>query len=99
MLLTPKYPQTPAARALPVHAPAAPAQHAHANVCTCQQPQTIAPGRRVAPTLGVIAGAVAAVVAVGVVLTALLVAVTVAAVSVAVVAVVLRSLLAPPRHR
>jgi hypothetical protein len=99
VLLTPKYPQTPAAPTLPVHAPAAPAPHAHAPVCACQQPQPVAPARRVAPTLGVIAGAVAAVVAVGVVLTVLLVAVTLAAVSVDVVAVILRSLLAPPRQR
>ena len=100
MLLTPKYPQTPTAPSLPGHAPtAAPLQHAHAPVCPCQQPQPAAPTRRVAPTLGVVTGAVGAVVTIGVVLTALLVAVTVAAVSVAVVAVVLRSLLAPPRHR
>jgi hypothetical protein len=75
--------------------PAAPvitsAVHAHAPVCACQQgyPATV-PGRRAAPTLGVAAGAVAAVVTVGV---------PVAAVSVAVVALVLRSLLAPPRRR
>lgn len=100
MLLNPKYPQSPAAPAAPVITSAVLSQHAHAPVCVCQRGQPAAvPGRRVAPTLGVVTGAVAAVVAVGVVLTALLVAVTVAAVSVAVVALVLRSLLAPPRQR
>ena len=97
MLLAPKYPQ-PGPSTLPVHA-RRPVQHAHAPVCSCQQPQHAIRTRRVAPALGVAAGAVTAVVAIGVVLTALLVAVTVAAVSVAVVAVVLRSLLTPPRHR
>jgi hypothetical protein len=89
MLLSPKYPPPPTTPAAPVITSAV---HAHAPVCACQQghPATV-PGRRVAPTLGVIAGAVAAVVTVGVVLTALLVTVT--------VAVVLRSLLAPPRRR
>jgi hypothetical protein len=100
MLLNPKYPPAPATPAAPVITSTTLPQHAHAPVCTCQQSHPAAvPGRRVAPTLGVAAGAVAGVVAVGVVLTALLVAVTVAAVSVAVVAVVLRSLLAPPRRR
>lgn len=86
MSLTPKYPQAPA-----VPEPYAP----HPPACHCHP---TAPARRTVPTAGVIAGAVAAVVTVGIVLTALLVAVTVAAVSVAVVAVVLRSLLAPPRQ-
>ncbi|WUH92351.1 hypothetical protein OG900_21075 [Streptomyces sp. NBC_00433] len=86
MSLTPKYPQAPA-----VPEPYAP----HPPACHCQ-PTT--PARRTAPTVAVIAGGSAAVVTVGVVLTALLVAVTVAAVSVAVVAVVLRSLLTPPRQ-
>jgi hypothetical protein len=103
VLLNPKYAQPPAAPAAPVIASAVLPQHSHAPVCTCQHAHSAAvPGRRVAPSLGVIAGAVAAVVTVGVVLTVLLVAVTVAAVSVAVVAVVavvLRSLLAPPRRR
>jgi hypothetical protein len=98
MLLNPKYPPAPTTPAAPVITSAVPPQHAHAPVCACQQGHPI-PGRQVAPTFGVAAGAVAAVVTVGVVLTALLVAVTVAAVSVAVVAVVLRSLLAPPRRR
>jgi hypothetical protein len=100
MLLSPKYPPAPTTPAAPVTTSTVPAQHAHAPVCTCQQSHhPAAPARRVAPTLGLASGAVAAVVTVGVVLTALLVAVTVAAVSVAVVAVVLRSLLAPPRRR
>ncbi|MFI0723917.1 hypothetical protein [Streptomyces sp. NPDC021224] len=101
MFLNPKYPPAPTTPAAPVITSAAITQHAHAPVCTCQQtqPVAVAPGRRVAPTLGVTAGAVAAVVTVGVVLTALLVAVTVAAVSVALVALVARSLLAPPRQR
>jgi hypothetical protein len=100
VLLNPKYPPAPTTPAAPVITSAVLPQHTHAPVCLCQQAHPAAvPGRRVAPTLGVIAGAVAAVITVGVVLTALLVAVTVAAVSVAVVAVVLRSLLAPPRRR
>jgi hypothetical protein len=100
MLLSPKYPPAPTTPAAPVITSTALPQHAHAPVCACQQSHpAAAPGRRVAPTVGVAAGAVAAVITVGVVLTALLVAVTVAAVSVAVVAVVLRSLLAPPRRR
>ena len=96
MLLTPKYPQTLAAPTLHTGTPVASAQHVHAPACQCQ---TAAPARRAAPTVGVIVGAAGAVVLVGVVLTALLVAVAVAAVSVAVVAVVLRSLLTPPRNR
>lgn len=100
MLLSPKYPQTPT---LPAHLATTPmsVQHPHhPSVCACQTATPpAAPPRRVAPAAGVVVGAVAAVITVGVVLTALLVAVTVAAVSVAVVAVVLRSLLAPPRQR
>lgn len=99
MLLSPKYPQPPTASTAPVITSAAlpqDPQHVHAPACHCQPS---APARRTVPTVGVIAGAVAAVVTVGIVLTALLVAVTVAAVSVAVVAVVLRSLLTPPRQR
>jgi hypothetical protein len=99
VLLTPKYPQTPTVSTLHDFASTAPAQHTHAPICSCQQPQPTAPARRITPTLGMAAGAVTAIVAVGVVLTALVVAVAVAAVSVAVVAVVLRSLLTPPRHR
>jgi hypothetical protein len=99
VFLTPKYPPTTVPTS---HAPepVAPAQqYAHAPACHCRQTHPIAPARRIPPTVGVAAGALAAVVTVGVVLTALLVAVTVAAISVAVVAVVLRSLLAPPRQR
>jgi hypothetical protein len=92
--LTPKYPQAPT---IPTASPVAPEQHATA--CQCQHPQPVTAARRTAPALGLATGAVAVVVTVGVVLTALLVAVTVAAISVAVVAVVLRSLLAPPRQR
>ena len=99
MLLAPKYPQPQTPSTPHVTTSPAPVQHAHAPLCSCQQPQPATPARRVAPALGVAAGAVTAVVAIGVVLTALLVAVAVAAVSVAVVAVVLRSLLTPPRHR
>jgi hypothetical protein len=100
MLLSPKYPPAPTTPAAPVITSTVPAQHAHAPVCACQQSHPAAVhGRRVVPSLGLAAGAVAGVVAVGVVLTALLVAVTVAAVSVTVVALVARSLLAPPRQR
>ncbi|WP_078861883.1 hypothetical protein [Streptomyces sp. NRRL F-5123] len=100
MLLNPKYPPAPTAPAAPVSTSTALPQHAHAPVCACQQAHPAAtPGHRFAPTVGVVAGAVAAVVTVGVILTALLVAVTVAAISVAIVAVILRSLLAPPRQR
>jgi hypothetical protein len=99
VFLSPKHPQPPAALAASVLTSAVLPQHTHAPVCTCHQGHPTASfGRRVAPTLGIAAGAVAAVVTVSVVLTALLVAVTVAAVSVAVVALV-RSLLAPPRRR
>ena len=100
MLLSPKYPQTPTISAHTTTGPM-PIQHPHhPTVCACQAttPPAASP-RRVAPTAGVVVGAVAAVITVGVVLTALLVAVAVAAVSVAVVALVLRSLLAPQRQR
>jgi hypothetical protein len=100
VFLTPKYAPTPTIPTSHVPAPVAPVQpYAQPPACHCQPTRPIAPTRRIPPTLGVAAGAVAAVATVGVVLTALLVAVTVAAVSVAVVAVVLRSLLAPPRQR
>ncbi len=100
MFLTPKYPETPAIRTAQVITPAAaPTQHAHVPVCACQHAQPTIPARRIAPALGVGAGAVAAVITVGVVLTALVTAVAVAAISVAVAAVVLRSLLTSPRHR
>ncbi|WP_225850947.1 hypothetical protein [Streptomyces sp. HPF1205] len=96
MFLSPKFAPPPAVPTSQPAPPVVPVQHTHAPACHCQ---TGAPARRTAPTLGVIAGGAAVVVTVGVVLTALLVAVTVAAVSVAVVAVVLRSLLTPPRQR
>ncbi|MFT2018287.1 SpdD protein [Streptomyces sp. 796.1] len=62
--------------------------------CFCQYPA--APrlsARRIAPSLGAGAGAVAAVVTVGIVLTALLAAVAVAAMSVTLATVVIRTLL------
>nr|WP_073496895.1 hypothetical protein [Actinacidiphila paucisporea] len=90
--MTPKYPQAPAVPTL-----VAPEQHTPA--CQCQHPQPLTATRRTAPGFRIAAGAVAAAITVGIVLTALLVAVTVAAVSVAGVAVVLRSLLTPPRQR
>ena len=100
MLLSPKYPQTPTPSAH-ITTASLPVQHPHhPTVCACQATtQPTAPHRRVAPAAGVVIGTVAAVITVGVVLTALLVAVAVAAVSVAVVALVLRSLLTPPRQR
>lgn len=97
-MFRPKYP----------HPPALPTPHAlnHATqpsnipaACSCQHSAAPPPARRIAPSLGVGAGAVAAVVTVGIVLTGLLAAAAVAAVSMALAAVVIRTLLTGQHHR
>lgn len=74
------------------------APHSHAPACSCSHVAPV-PSRRLAPLVGIGAGAVAAVVAVGVVLTALLATVAITAVAVSIAALVLRSLLSGTTRR
>ncbi|MBB5934477.1 hypothetical protein [Streptomyces zagrosensis] len=96
-MFRPKYPQPPASPTSYAidHA----TRRDRAPACSCQQPAPPSPARRIAPSLSVGAGTVAAVVTIGIVLTALLAAVAIAAVSVALAAVVIRTLLTGQHHR
>ncbi|MER0244550.1 hypothetical protein AAHZ94_21645 [Streptomyces sp. HSW2009] len=93
-MFRPKYPPLPTAQ-IPSHLTNSSDTPAD---CHCQHPAAPLLARRIAPSLGAGAGAVAAVVTIGIVLTALLAAVAVAAVSVTLATVVIRTLLTGQHH-